>query len=190
MPPGMRRAAASGCDRRLRGRKRGGRFQLRPALRRGGAPGRRGRVRDDLSGALQPAVRVLPELRDQPARRRRGRIAVSAGGDDAGAPAARLPQYQLRDADSPGLPDPSRRSPRDRKRAEPSAGVQLRRLRVAAGAPYPGRHRGHLHARLQVCECGDGDCAIPASRTTPMRPRRPSARCIGRWAISPSTGGA
>ena len=45
--------------------------ELRPALRRGGAAGGAGRFGDHLLRRLQPGLRLLPELRHQPARARR-----------------------------------------------------------------------------------------------------------------------
>ena len=142
-PPGRR-------TRPLRDRRGAGDLLRRPAFRRGAAACRHGRLRDDLLHRLQPRLRLLPELRDQPTPRRAADQRGRPRRDHAGPAAQRLPQHQLGHADAPGPGDFRGAQNRPRSRPAPPHRLQLRRLR-APGNPATARGPGgYLHARREI----------------------------------------
>ena len=89
---------------------------------------------------LQSILRLLPELRDQPARSRARGFGRCPGPHDAGTAAQRLPQHQLRNSYACRSADPGGAGAGQSGGAAHSSGLQQWRIRLCGDAAAFGRH--------------------------------------------------
>ena len=156
--------------------------QLFRPSRRGRLPARLEGQRHDLLRMVQPALRLLPELRDQPARRGRDRLAATLAAMMLRLQAG-LPQHQLRHA-----------------RARGAAGDRGPGRAVERGLRLPLVYNTGAYDSMEACDCSTASststCRTSSTGTRSSRgntsrpPTTPqprgtrSARCIARSATS------
>jgi hypothetical protein len=187
LPARLRRGSPGGPLGRLQDGAAGRGAQRVPAPRRGGLPARVERLGHDLLRALQPALRLLPELRHQPDGPPGPGGARSAGARDRGpharAAGGRLPQREPRHARARGAAGAGVARGGGPWRTLVATRVQHQCIRFPGEPRAARRHRRHLHAGHEAVERG----TLP---DLPASGRLRGARAPGHPRDAPAGGAA